>query len=131
MDESAEDQPQTDSVRVAGDTVDVPPAADQPLDWWHRDHPTFTALSGFFSGLLVVAIIPALFIGLLKTFFSDEVAEQTFPLVLVFFAIPIGLIAFPRTRRFGRYLLLGMVVTLLVVFGVGSFMVWLMLRSSA
>ena len=30
---------------------------DQP-SWWHRDHPTFSALSGFFVGLLFVLLVP-------------------------------------------------------------------------
>ena len=31
------------------------------LDWWHRDHPTFFALTGFFSGLVLAAVLPAIF----------------------------------------------------------------------
>ena len=34
--------------------------------WWHRDHPTFAALSGFFTGLLFVALVPAAFYGVLS-----------------------------------------------------------------
>ena len=33
-------------------------------------------------------------------------------------AVPIVLIAIPRTRRFGRYMLLGMLATAVVVIGV-------------
>ncbi|MFN8194797.1 MAG: hypothetical protein U0R80_11015 [Nocardioidaceae bacterium] len=104
--------------------------ARQP-DWWHRDHPTFTALTGFFAGLVTVAVLPALFVGVLRAAFSDRAAEEAFPFVLLFLAVPIGLMVFPRTRRFGTYLMFGMAVTLLVVFGVGTFVFWLMLRSSA
>lgn len=131
MAESVEDElepPSNELAEPADD--DEPQDPGQPLDWWHRDHPTFLALTGFFSGLLAVAVIPALFIGLLKLLFSDRVAEEAFPFVLLFFVVPIGLITFPHTRRFGKYLLLGMVVTMLVVFGVGSFVAWLMLRST-
>ena len=49
-------------------TVTDRPAAgneQRPPDWWHRDHPTFTALTGFFTGLAFVALVPALFVGLL------------------------------------------------------------------
>ena len=105
------------------------PAAPAP-DWWHRDHPTFSALPGFFTGLVVVAVLPAIFYGLLRGIFSERVAEEAFPFVLLFLAVPIGLMVFPRTRRFGTFLLLGMLVTLLVVFGVGTFVFWLMLSTS-
>lgn len=110
-------------------------AADEapppPLDWWHRDHPTFFALVGFFSGLVLAAVLPAIFFGVLVTVFDDRTAEEAFPFVLIFFAVPLSLIVFPRTRRFGGYLLFGMLVTLFVVFGVGTFVAWLMLSSSA
>lgn len=131
MAESAEDELELESVDAAEASGEAPATEGRQLDWWHRDHPTFLALAGFFSGLGAVAVIPALFIGFLKLFFSDRVAEEAFPFVLLFFVIPIGLITFPHTRRFGKYLLLGMVVTLLVVFGVGTFVTWLMLRSSS
>lgn len=101
------------------------------LDWWHRDHPTFTALTGFFSGLLLVTLLPGLFVAVLSGIFGERAAEEAFPFVLLAFAVPAGLLAFPRTRRFGKYLLLGMVVTLLVVFGVGTIVFWLLMRYSA
>ena len=100
------------------------------LDWWHRDHPTFFALTGFFSGLVLAAVLPAIFFGILRAVWDDRVAEEAFPFVLIFLALPISLIVFPRTRRFGGYLLFGMLVTLFVVFGVGMFVFWLMLNSS-
>ncbi len=122
----------------------APDAADDPivgsgsaddagrteLDWWHRDHPTFTALSGFFGGVVAAAVVPALYIGLLHVAVDDDTAEEAFPFILLVFAVPICLIVFSRTRRFGSYLLFGMVITLLVVFGVGSLVFWLMLRTS-
>jgi len=46
--------------------------------------------------------------------------------VLVTLAIPIALMVPRRTRRFGRYLLLGMVVTAVVVLGVAALVLWLM-----
>lgn len=140
---SAPEQVDDAGEEMAGDKVDGPveperyflgltddePAAPAP-DWWHRDHPTFSALTGFFTGLVVVAVLPAIFYGLLRGIFSERIAEEAFPFVLVFLAVPIGLMVFPRTRRFGTFLLLGMLVTLLVVFGVGTFVFWLMLSTS-
>ena len=35
-----------------------PARARTPTDWWHRDHPTFTALTGFFTGLVFVTVVP-------------------------------------------------------------------------
>lgn len=105
-------------------------ASERELDWWHRDHPTFTALSGFFSGLVLVTLVPGLFFAALSGLFSERTAEEAFPFVLLFLAVPTGLLVFPRTRRFGKYLLLGMTVTLLVVFGVGTLVFWLMLANA-
>lgn len=104
------------------------PVAD--LDWWHRDHPTFLALAGFFSGLLLVTVVPGLFFGTLSALSDERTAEEAFPFVLLFVLIPIGLLMFPSTRRFGKYLVLGMVMTLAVVVGVTTVVVWLMLRLS-
>lgn len=101
-------------------------AAREP-DWWHRDHPTFTALSGFFTGLAFVILVPGLFIGLLHLVLDDETAEGLFPFVLVMLAVPIGLVIAPRTRRFGGYMLTGVLVTALVVGGVAALVLWYMI----
>ena len=102
--------------------------SDPPLDWWHRDHPTFTALAGFFTGLVFVIVIPGAFIAVLSALLSDEAAEGLFPLVLVALVAPVALVAMPRTRRFGKYMLVGMVITLLVVVGVAMLVLWYMVR---
>ena len=102
-------------------------AASEP-SWWHRDHPTFSALSGFFTGLLVVIVVPGAFAGLLRVFFDYETAEELFPLVLVTFAVPIGLMVVPRSRRFGRYMVLGMLATGAVVLGVAALVVWILIQ---
>jgi len=109
-------------------SVDRPPLdADPPaLDWWHRDHPTFTALSGFFTGLVYVVLVPAAFIGLLQLVFEDDTANDLFPFVLVSLAVPLGLLAGHRTRRFGGYMLIGVLVTALVVVGVAGLVIWWM-----
>lgn len=89
-------------------------------DWWHRDHPTFTALTGFFTGLVVVIVVPGAFAAILGAMFDYETAEGLFPLVLLVFGVPIGLLVAPRTRRFGRYMLIGMLTTAVVVVGVAA-----------
>jgi 4-amino-4-deoxy-L-arabinose transferase-like glycosyltransferase len=101
---------------------------DRTTDWWHRDHPTFTALAGFFSGMLFVTVVPGTFVAILRLLFEYETAEELFPFVLVTLVVPIVLLAVPRTRRFGKYLLLGMVLTALVVLGVASLVLYFMVR---
>ncbi len=100
-------------------------------DWWHRDHPTFTALSGFFTGLVLVIVVPATFVGLLHLLFDDETTNDLFPLVLLALGVPLGLTASPRTRRFGTYMLLGVVVTGLVVAGAASLVLWVLMERDA
>lgn len=101
---------------------------DRRPDWWHRDHPTFTALTGFFSGLAFVVLVPAVFIGLLNLALDEETANDLFPFVLVSLAVPLGLLAGRRTRRFGGYLLIGMVVTAIVVGGMAGLVIWFMVQ---
>jgi hypothetical protein len=105
--------------------------AERQPDWWHRDHPTFTALSGFFTGLAFVVLVPGLFIALLHVLVDDDTAEQLFPFVLVTLAVPIGLVIAPRTRRFGLYMLIGLTVTALVVGGVAALVLWYMITYHA
>ena len=104
----------------SGDGVDE---TRQP-NWWHRDHPTFAALSGFFTGLLFVALVPAVFYGVLTLVVDNDRAEDLFPFVLLTLVVPIGLVASKRTRRFGTYFWIGMVLTAIVVVGVGALVLW-------
>ena len=101
---------------------------DRQPDWWHRDHPTFTALSGFFTGLAFVILVPGVFAAVLGAMFDFETAESLFPFVLVALAVPVGLVVAPRTRRFGCYVVLGMVTTLLVVASVTALVLWYLVR---
>ena len=97
-------------------------------DWWHRDHPTFTALTGFFTGLAFVIVAPGAFAAILSALFDYDTAEGLFPFVLLTLGVPIGLVAAPRTRRFGRYMLIGMSTTLLVVLGVAALVLWWLVK---
>jgi len=98
-------------------------AAPAP-SWWHRDHPTFSALSGFFTGLLFVALIPAAYVGILSLMFDNDKVEDLFPFVLVTLVVPLALVANHRTRRYGTYFWIGMILTAIVVIGVGSLVLW-------
>jgi hypothetical protein len=108
------------------------PEDGQSPDWWPRwwsgDHPTFTALTGFFTGLAFVAVVPAVFVGVLHLVVDDETTNDLFPMVLVSLVVPLGLMTSRRTRRFGGYLLLGMAVTALVVLGVAGLVIWFMVQ---
>jgi hypothetical protein len=100
------------------------PSDDRRPSWWHRDHPTFTALTGFFTGLLFVALIPAIYVGVLSLMFDNEKVEDLFPFVLVTLVVPLALVANGRTRRFGTYFWIGILLTALVVVGVAALVLW-------
>src|SRR5262245_36044865 len=106
-----DDKPATDPVPEqsatqddsAGQTVlgEAGELTEREPSWWHRDHPTFNALTGFFTGLGFVIVIPGLFAAILGWIFEYHTAEKLFPFVLVTLVVPIGLAVVPRTRRFG------------------------------
>ena len=72
------------------ETAEAAPSDERQPDWWHRDHPTFTALTGFFTGLAFVILVPGLFVALLRLVFDDDTAEDLFPFVLVMLACRSG-----------------------------------------
>ncbi len=120
-----------ESAAASDDAPGAPGAAGAAAEpsWWHRDHPTFTSLVGFFTGLLVVIVVPGTFAAVLRAVFDYDTAEELFPFVLVVLAVPLALIAVPRTRRFGRYMLLGMLTTAVVVLGVAALVVWILIKT--
>ena len=97
--------------------------------WWHRDHPTSVALAGFFTGMLSVTIVPGAYAGILRLLFRYDTAERLFPYVLVMLVVPLCLVLVPRTRRFGQFMFIGMVLTTLVVLCVASLVLYFMVRS--
>jgi hypothetical protein len=96
---------------------------------WHRGHPTFIALSGFFSGMLSVMLVPGAYAGILRLLFPYDTAEELFPYILLILAVPAVLVVVPRTRRFGTYMFIGMVLTTAVVACVASLVLYFMVRS--
>jgi hypothetical protein len=108
-------------------TEEQAPATPQP-DWWHRDHPTFAALTGFYTGLIFAIVVPGLYVAILAALFDQDRAQDLFPFVLVTLVVPLLLVIAPHTRRFGRYMWLGMVSTVIVVLGVGAAVFWYMMR---
>ena len=97
-------------------------------DWWHESHPTFAALTGFFSGMLFVTAVPGGFAGVLRLLFHYDTAAKLFPFVLLLFLVPTAMLFTPRTRRFAKFMWLGMIVTVLVVGGVTSLVLYFMVQ---
>jgi hypothetical protein len=112
------------------DPVEAQSDDDGP-DWWHRDHPTFAALSGFFTGLAFVLLVPAAFVGVLSLLFEYDRVEDLFPFVLVTLVVPLLLVLSPRSRRFGSYMWIGIVSTALVVGGVGALVLYLLVNGES
>lgn len=106
------------------DRADAPP--DRHFEWWHHSHPTFAGITGFFAGMLYVTAVPGAFVGALRLLFAYETAERLFPLVVLFLALPIAMLVKRKTRRFAQFMFVGMVVTLLVVLGVASLVLYFM-----
>ena len=104
----------------------VDPAEES--SWWHRSHPTFAGIAGFFAGMLFVTALPGGFAGVLRLMFPYERAQELFPLVLIALVLPIVLLAKRRTRRFAIFMVIGMVVTALVVLGVTSLVLYFMVE---
>lgn len=97
-------------------------------DWFHREHPVFFPLAGFFTGMLYIIVVPGLYAALLKAVVGYQRAESLFPFVLLTLVVPLGLLVPPRTRRFGRYMLFGVVATVLVIGGVTAGVLWFLLN---
>ena len=104
--------------------------ARQP-SWWHRDHPTFTSLAGFFTGLLFIILVPGIYAGLLSVLVDSDTAEELFPLVLIALGVPIGLTVARRTRRFGRYMFIGIVTTAVVVLATAALVLFILYNTDA
>ena len=122
---TTEQTPQEDGGQTA---IGQEPGEKSPARW-NRDHPTFIALAGFFSGMLSVMLVPGAYAGILRLLFNYETAERLFPYILLILAVPAVLVAVPRTRRFGTYMFIGMALTTLVVLCVASLVLYFMVRS--
>ena len=114
--------------RAPGEVAGQETGEDSP-SWWHRDHPTFNALAGFFTGMLSVMLVPGAYAGILRLMFEYDTAEELFPYILLLLVVPAVLAAVPRTRRFGTYMFIGMALTTLVVLCVASLVLYFMVRS--
>jgi hypothetical protein len=93
-----------------------------------RHNPTFVALTGFYVGMLLMIVIPSAFAAIITQVASTDGLTKYAPFALLPFAVPLVLLAPERTRRFGRYMLLGMVSTALVVGIVGGGVLLVLVR---
>jgi hypothetical protein len=96
--------------------------------WWHRSHPTFAGIAGFFAGMLFVTALPGAFAAGLRLLFPYDRAQELFPLILIALVVPIALLVRRKTRRFAAFMFLGMAITALVVLGVASLVLWFMVQ---
>jgi hypothetical protein len=99
-----------------------------PPSWWHRSHPTFAGLVGFFSGVAYVIIIPGVYATILGLLLSDSAAQRLFPLVLVALVIPLAMLVPRKTRRFAQFMFLGIISTALVIAATTALVIWVMVR---
>ncbi len=124
----------TDPARGAA-VLDAAPAATGPDEgsarsrwqlpaWWHRDHPVFVPLAGFFTGMAFIILVPGTYAAVLKSLVGFERAEDLFPFVLLTLVVPVSLLVPQHTRKFGRYMLFGVVATAVVVVGIALGVLW-------
>ncbi|HEX3931014.1 MAG TPA: hypothetical protein VHW64_09930 [Nocardioides sp.] len=102
-------------------------AAAEP-SWWHRSHPTFAGLVGFFSGVAYVIVVPGIYAALLGLLLSDDEVKRLFPLVLVALLVPVLLLVPRKTRRFAQFMLLGVVATAVVIVATAALVIWVMVQ---
>lgn len=131
----------------ASDAVPVPPPAgpdtgtdtdsetedegEPPAEpsWWHRSHPTFAGLMGFFTGVAYVIIVPGIYATLLGALLPEKAAQRLFPLIAVALVVPIGMLVARKTRRFAEFMLLGVVSTALVIALTATLVIWVMVKT--
>jgi hypothetical protein len=97
--------------------------------WWHRSHPTFAGLVGFFTGVAFVIVVPGVYAALLSLLLGDSTAQRLFPLVLIAALVPLALLIPRKTRRFAEFMLLGVVLTAVVVAGTAALVIWVLVKT--
>lgn len=107
--------------------ADDPPAPAP--SWWHRSHPTFAGLVGFFSGVAYVILVPGLFAAVLSLVLSDTTVQRLFPLVGLLLVIPVVMLIPRRTRRFAQFMLLGVASTAIVIGATAALVIWVLVKT--
>lgn len=116
-------------------TESGPPSVEQEGDapaaepsWWHRSHPTFAGLVGFYVGVAYVIVVPGVYAAILSLLLSDSTARRLFPLIAVALVVPLALLIPRRTRRFAQFMLLGVLSTALVIAITAALVIWVMVQ---
>jgi hypothetical protein len=112
---------------VEHDGEDDDDATPEP-SWWHRSHPTFAGLVGFFSGVAYVIVVPVLFAAVLRLVLGDSTAQRLFPLLVLLLVVPLGLLIPRKTRRFAQFMLFGVVTTAVVIGLTAALVIWVMVQ---
>jgi hypothetical protein len=96
--------------------------------WWHRSHPTFAGLVGFFIGVAYVIVVPGIYAAVLRLLLSDSAAQRLFPLIALALVVPLALLIPRRTRRFAQFMLLGVVTTAVVIGLTAAVVIWVLVK---
>jgi hypothetical protein len=115
----------------SGPTPAVESDGEEPAqepDWWHRSHPTFAGLVGFFTGVAYVIVVPGIYAALLGLLLSDSSAQRLFPLIAVALVVPLVLLIPRKTRRFAQFMLLGVVATAAVIGLTAALVIWVLVK---
>ena len=96
--------------------------------WWHRSHPTFAGLVGFFTGVAYVIIVPGVYAALLGLLVSDSTAQKLFPLALLALVVPIAMLVPRKTRRFAQFMFLDIISTAVVMVVTAALVIWLLVQ---
>ena len=118
----------TPAVEDDGDGGDGGDESAPEPSWWHRSHPTFAGLVGFFSGVAYVIVVPGIYAALLGLLLSDSSARRLFPLITLALVVPLALLIPRKTRRFAQFMLLGVVSTALVIGLTAALVIWVMVQ---
>ncbi|MFW6776282.1 hypothetical protein ACOACO_18520 [Nocardioides sp. CPCC 205120] len=119
----------------SADRRDDHAAADGDED--DRPRGTGAALAGFYVGMACMLVVPVLYLTLVSWVFESGdpadagTAARVAPYGLLLLVVPLVLVALPRTRRFGLYVLLGLAVTAVVVVSVAALVLWGLMRLDA
>lgn len=126
---------QVPEAALAGAPTDVDLDEDEVVAeaprFWHRDHPVFTPLAGFFTGVLTVIVVLGL-LGAILDLVGFDISESPWVFLValgVLLAANLVLVVVEGTRRFARYMLFGILTTPAVVAAVASLTFWILLSN--
>ena len=127
-DDAPEDEPGDEAPEVPADEAPDDGADEPEPSWWHRSHPTFAGLVGFFAGVAYVIIVPGVYAALLGLLVSDATAQKLFPLVLLALLVPLAMLVPRKTRRFAQFMFLGIVSTAVVIAATAALVIWALVQ---